>query len=155
MAAGRSLDDFFSKYVRGTAEIDYNAIVNGIGLELVATDVAAGQAYLGANLFEDSGRLTVRTLAAGTPAYEQGLNTGDQIVAIDGYRATQSFLQNYLNERKPNDKVRLTVFRFDKMRDIDITLGSNPRKDYAFTPVANPTDAQKALYRDYLRAELE
>src|SRR5215204_2997141 len=37
MAAGRSLDDFFSKYVRGEADIDYNGILNGIGLQL-ATD---------------------------------------------------------------------------------------------------------------------
>jgi predicted metalloprotease with PDZ domain len=155
MAAGRSLDDFFSKYVRGTAEIDYDAIVKGIGLDMTASDVAAGQSYLGANLAEDNGRLTVRSIAAGTPAYEQGLNTGDQIVAIDGYRATQSFLQSYLSERKPNDKVKLTVFRFDKLRDMDIALGSNTRKEYSFTPVADPTDEQKKLYRDYLKAELE
>jgi predicted metalloprotease with PDZ domain len=31
MAAGRSLNDFFSKYVRGEAEIDYNAILDGSG----------------------------------------------------------------------------------------------------------------------------
>src|SRR5262249_29685331 len=34
MMAGRSLDDFFSKYVRGEAEVDYNAVLKGIGLEL-------------------------------------------------------------------------------------------------------------------------
>ena len=28
--AGRNLDDFFSKYVRGREEIDYSAIVSGI-----------------------------------------------------------------------------------------------------------------------------
>jgi predicted metalloprotease with PDZ domain len=155
LAAGKSLDDFFSKYVRGTTEIDYDAIVKGIGLQLSSTEAAAGQAYIGADLAENNGQLTIRSLPAGSPAYEQGLNTGDQIVAVDGYRASQSFLQSYVGERKPNDKVRLTVFRFDKLRDVDFTLGSNARKDYTFRPIANPSEEQKKLYRDYLKAELE
>ena len=34
LAAGKSLDDFFSKYVRGEAEIDFAGILRGIGLQL-------------------------------------------------------------------------------------------------------------------------
>ena len=154
MMAGKSLDDFFSKYVRGEAEIDYNSIVGNIGLQLNAVETNKGNAYISADLTEDAGRVTVRSVAAGTPAYEQGLNAGDQIVAIDGYRASQARLQQYLNDRKPGDKVRLTVFRFDRLRDIDFTLGSNTRRDYSFASVANPTDLQRRLYRDYMNNEL-
>ncbi len=154
MMAGRSLDDFFAKYVRGTAEIDYSEIVKGIGLRLDATATAAGKAYIGADTIEDNGRVNIRTIASGTPAYEQGLNTGDQIVAIDGYRATQNLIQTYIGERKPNDKIKLTIFRFDKLRDIMFTLGSDPRKDYEFSPVAEPTDEQKKLFQQYFNAEL-
>jgi predicted metalloprotease with PDZ domain len=154
LAAGRSLDDFFSKYVRGEAEIDYNGIVRGIGLQLAATEPDKSKAYIGADLTEENGRLTIRTVAANTPAYEQGLNTGDQIVAIDGYRASNSFLQSYLAERKPGDTVKLTVFRFDKLRDMSFKLGANMRADYSFKPVDQPTDDQRRLYREYLKAEL-
>jgi predicted metalloprotease with PDZ domain len=156
MMAGKPLDDFFSKYVRGTADIDVDSIVAPIGLALKAEDANSGKAYIGADLTEDAatGRLTVRSLPANTPAYEQGLNTGDQIVAIDGYRATQSFLNSYLGERKPGDKVRLTLFRFDKLRDVMFTLGSNDRKDYSFERVAEPTEQQRKLYREYLNADL-
>ncbi|HEX2639754.1 MAG TPA: PDZ domain-containing protein [Pyrinomonadaceae bacterium] len=154
MAAGRSLDDFFSKYVRGTDEIDYNSIVSGIGLKLVAEQGAEGRAYLGVDMAEDNGRLTVRSLTAGTPAYEQGLNTGDQIVAIDGYRASTPRVQSFVAAKKPGDKVRLTIFRFDKLRDMDITLGSDTRKDYNFVPIENASDTQKRLYREYMNNEL-
>ncbi len=152
--AGKGLDDFFSKYVRGTAEIDYDGIVNGIGLTLKASQPNAKKAYLGANLTEDNGRLSIRSIPAGTPADEQGLNTGDQIVAIDGYRASQSFLSSYLAELKPGDKVKLTIFRFDKLRDFDLTLGANNRAEYKFEPLAGPTDEQKKLYNAYLNADL-
>lgn len=152
--AGKSLDDFFAKYVRGEAEIDYSGIVKGLGLQLVATEANKGKAYLGADLAEEGGRLTIRTVPAGTPAYEQGLNTGDQIVAIDGNRASNAFLTTYLGERKPNDKVKLTLFRFDQLRDVTFTLGSNTRKSYRFAAVETPADGQKRLYKNYLNADL-
>jgi predicted metalloprotease with PDZ domain len=154
MMAGRSLDDFFSKYVRGEADIDYNAIMSGIGLKVDISEPNRTRAYIGADLAEESGRLTIRSVPADTPAYEQGLNTGDQIVAVDGYRAGQTFLQSYLAEKKPNDKVRLTIFRFDKLRDVTFTLGGNMRKEYSFSPVENATAEQSRLYRAYLNAEL-
>jgi predicted metalloprotease with PDZ domain len=154
MMAGKSLDDFFSKYVRGTADLDVDPIVNAIGLHFTSTTPNAQRAYIGADLAEDGGRLTIRSVPAGTPAYEQGLNFNDQIVAIDGYRASQAFLTSYLAEKKPGDTVKLTIFRFDKMRDIPFTLGGNTRKDMGFERVSEPTDQQKKLYRDYLNAEL-
>ncbi len=154
LAAGKSLDDFFAKYVRGTAEIDYSEIVKGIGLTYSVKETANGKAYVGADIAEENGRLRVRSIAADTPAFEQGLNTGDQIVAIDGYRASQSFLQSYVGEKKPNDKIKLTLFRRDKLSEITFTLGSDTRKNYDLTPVPEPTDDQKRLYKQYLNADL-
>ncbi len=150
--AGKSLEDFFSKYVRGRADIDYDAIVSGVGLKLEA-ESEEGKAYIGADLADDAGRLLIRTVRAGTPAYEQGLNTGDQIVAIDGNRANLAFLNTYISERKPGDKVRLTIFRFDRLRDIEFELGPNTRQTFAFSALPNATANQKRLYQEYLNAE--
>ena len=154
MMAGRSLEDFFSKYVRGEAEIDYAAIMAPLGLNVTVTQPNKGRAYIGADTAEENGRLTVRTVAVGTPAYEQGINTGDQIVAIDGYRATTQFLQTYLNEKKPGDTVKLTLFRFDRLRDTNFTLGGNNRTEISIAPVESPTDSQRTLYRAYMNSEL-
>ncbi len=155
LMAGKSLDDFFAKYVRGEAEIDFNSIVSGIGLNLSVVEPNKNRAYIGADMAEENGRLTIRSIAANTPAYEQGLNTGDQIVAIDGYRASQSFVQSYIAEKKPNDKVKLTIFRFDKMREVAFVLGSDMRKDYSFSAVDNPTADQGRLYKGYLNEDLQ
>ena len=154
MAAGRSLDDFFAKYVRGREEIDYDSIVAAFGLQLKTTTPNANRAYIGADTVEENGRLNIRNVPANTPAYEQGLNSGDQVVAIDGYRVTQAFLTSYLGEKKPDEKVKLTIFRFDKLSEISFTLGANTRREYSFSPVAEPTEQQKKLYRDYFNADL-
>ncbi|MEO7539361.1 MAG: PDZ domain-containing protein, partial [Pyrinomonadaceae bacterium] len=154
LSAGKSLDDFFAKYVRGREDIDYAGILSGMGLQFKAEPTATGKAYIGADLADDGGRLTVKTVPVGTPAYQQGLNTNDQIVAIDGYRTSLSFLQNYISERKPNDIVRLTVFRLDRLREVPFTLGEDMSKEYEVSPVAAPTDEQKKLYKEYLLADL-
>ena len=155
MMAGKLLGDFFGKYVRGTDEIDYNSILNGIGLKLVVDGNGKKQAYLGGNLTEADGKLTVTSLPSDTPAYQQGLNTGDQIVAIDGNRASQTFLQSYLSQMEPNDKIKLTVFRFDMLRELEITLGGQNNQNYSMMPVESPTDEQKRLYKQYLSADLK
>lgn len=153
--AGKSLDNFFKKYVRGTEEIDYNAILKGIGVQLETGEEGAKQAFLGGNLAESDGKLTVRSVPADTPAYQFGLNNDDQIVAIDGNRAGQTFLQSYLMSKKPGDKVKLTIFRFDTLREIEVTLGGRARPDYKIVPLENPTEEQKRLYNQYLIAELQ
>jgi predicted metalloprotease with PDZ domain len=154
MMAGKSLDDFFKRYVRGREELDYNAAFNAFGLNL---DVSKGRsnAYLGATLRQDGEKLNVTALPNNTPAYEQGLNTGDQILAIDGYRANLTFLNSYLAERKSGDKVKVTVFRFDELRDFEITLGGKSAATYRISAVDEPTDAQKALYLSYFGKELK
>lgn len=171
MMAGKSLDEFFARNVRGTAEIDFAGIVAPLGLTIRTKDSNSGKAYigsdaadgsmtirsvpaLGVDLTEENGKLTVKMVIAGSPAYEQGLNAGDQIIAIDGYRASQAFVQRYFNETKPGPTVKLTVFRSDQLKEISVTIGANTRKQYLFERVTEPTDDQKRLYRQYLNADL-
>lgn len=154
MMAGKSLDDFFTKYVRGREDIDYDSIIGPFGLQMKASTPNANRAYIGADLVEENGRLSIRSVPSNTPAFEQGLNSGDQIVAIDGYRASQNFMTSYLGEKKPGDKVKLSIFRFDRLNEIVFTVGGNSRKEYSFTTIAEPTEQQKKLYRDYLNADL-
>jgi predicted metalloprotease with PDZ domain len=156
-AAGASLESFFSRYVRGRDELDYNAALAGVGLRLDTESAADGrpapeEAYLGASLAQDGERLTVRSVPAGTPAYEQGLNAFDQIVAVDGYRATRDFLTARIGDRKPGDTLTLTLFRADELRTLTFKLGARRNAVYRILPVAAPTDEQKRNYQSWLAA---
>ncbi|MDQ3750619.1 MAG: PDZ domain-containing protein [Acidobacteriota bacterium] len=167
--AGKSLDDFFNKYVRGREEIDYNSILNGIGLQLT-TGGGDELAYLGADFVQQGERLLVRQVQIGTPAYEQGLNANDQIIAMDGFRVmqTDSFARTSekpsdsvkdfstrLEMKRPGDKIRLTVFRFDELREIEITLGGRAKPDFKIVAVDNLTDKQRRLYQSYMGTKLK
>lgn len=159
-AAGVPLDDFFSKYVRGRSELDYESALGAIGLELQRSAPGGReQSFFGANFatqYSPQGeqRLNVTSVLAGSPAWEQGLNSGDQIVALDGLRVNQQSLNAFLAERRPGDRVKLTVFRFDELRTLEITLGGRQRPDYRIVPVQSPTDQQKNLYRGFFGTDL-
>ncbi|MCB1024940.1 MAG: M61 family metallopeptidase [Acidobacteria bacterium] len=147
MMAGTSLDQFFDRYVRGRDEIDYNSILNEMGLQLITRNRESDKGYLGAGLTESDGRLTIRSLRADSPAYESGLNTGDQIVAVNGFRASNAMLNFLVGGMKAGDKLKLSIFRRDELRDIEITLGKTPPSGYMIVPVSNPTAEQQALYQ--------
>ena len=157
-AAGGSLDDFFRRYVRGREELDYDAALAVVGLRLDKTGAgddgrpAPAKAFLGGTLAQDGDRLMVRNVPAGTPAYEQGLNSGDQIVAVDGNRATLAFLNARLEEKRPGDQLALTVFRFDELRTFNIKLGARADAPYRILPVKQPTPDQTRNYQSWLGA---
>jgi predicted metalloprotease with PDZ domain len=158
--AGSSLEDFFRRYVHGREELDYNAALAGVGLQLELyagdrTRPAAEPAYFGATLKQEQDRLNVTNVLAGSPAYNQGLNAADQIVAVDGMRATLDFLNARLNEHKPGDELRVTVFRNDDLRDLTIKLGARPDNGYRIVPVKNPTPEQSRLYEQWMSAPLQ
>lgn len=153
LMAGSSLEDFFRRYVHGREELPYDEKLNYVGLHLETT--RAGQAerpYLGANFSQDGDRLTVRAVLAGTPAYDQGLNTGDQIIALDGARVNLDQFNARVAEKKPGDTIRLTLFRFDDLRNLDIKLGGRLEPAYTISTVAGATDEQKRLYQGWIGA---
>ncbi len=149
LMAGSSLEEFFNKYVRGTDELDYNAALEAAGLRL-DTAAGTGSVYFGADVTQDEDRLIVRRVYAGSPAYEQGLNAGDQIVAMDNMRVTRDFFNARIAEKKPGDLVNLTIFRFDDLSTLLIKLSERREGTYRIVPLPKATEAQKRIYRSWL-----
>ena len=94
----------------------------------------------------------VRKVYAGAPAYEQGLNTGDQIVAFNNMRANKEFVEARIAEKRPGDLVALTVFRSDDLSTLLIKLGGRVASVYRILPVDNPVEEQKRTYQSWLGA---
>jgi len=137
--------------------LDYNAALAWAGLRLDTKSDAAGRpapsvADLGAAFEEKDGRLTVKNVPAGSAAYEQGLSAADQIVAVDGYRATLASLNDRVSDKRPGDALTLTVFRGDELRTIPFKLGSRAAAAYRILPISDATEQQKRNYQAWLGA---
>jgi len=159
LMAGSSLEQFFANYVRGREEFDYDSALAAAGLRLdktAATDgsKAVEKAYLGADLVQEGDRLLVKKVYVGAPAYEQGLNTGDQIIALNNTRTNKDFLDARLAEKRPGDLVTLTIFRSDNLSTLLIKLGGRVNAVYRIVPVDNSTKEQKRIYQAWLGASV-
>ena len=154
-AAGASLEDFFAKYVRGKEELDYNAAFEAVGLRLETTSLGPNgqpveRVNFGADLRQEQDRLMVTRVYAGSPAYDQGLNTGDQILALDNARVTRDFFNARIAEKKPGDIINLTIFRFDELSTLLIKLGGRTDGAYRIVPLAGQTEAHRRMLRNWL-----
>src|SRR5256714_8523494 len=120
--AGASLDDFFARYVRGVEELPYNEFLSAAGLRLDNGEGTPAKAFLGADL-EDSGEfINVKSARAGSPAYEQGLNAKDRIIALDGARVDTETFVALIAAKRPSHTVRVSVVRNADLRHLTITL---------------------------------
>jgi predicted metalloprotease with PDZ domain len=148
---GGSFKEFFDNYFYGTTPLDWEKYLGYAGLQLSSKDTVA-KPWLGLVVPDGSERLRVFQLVAGTPAYEAGLNVGDEIVAMDGYRVRASELNTRPAEMKAGEKVRLTVFRNDKLREFTVTLQNRAVGPYSITKVKEPNALQKSIYERWFGA---
>lgn len=136
--AGSSFEEFFDRYVRGTAEMDYNAFLAHAGLKLVTEvkkddarlDPAQKAGWLGATVADVNGQTIVRAVLEGSPAWTHGLGANDQLLALDGMRVTAATLEERLADSKPGAAVELVVFRRDELRRLRVVLGERPVDSY-------------------------
>jgi predicted metalloprotease with PDZ domain len=81
------------------------------------------------------------------------LNAKDLIIAMDGERANTKRLIALLGSKRPNDVIRLTVFRNDDLRTFDIKLGDRIAADYRIVQLPARSEQQKRIYDSWTRQE--
>jgi predicted metalloprotease with PDZ domain len=152
--AGTDLKKFFEDYVTGTVPIDWERYLGYAGLSLQAKD-SDRRISLGMMTAEQENRTRVMSVTAGSPAYDAGVDVGDEVVALNGLRIRTSDLPDRLADYKPGDKVKLTVFRRDHLREFEITLRLQDVPSYKVTRVELPTPLQKSIFESWLKTTWE
>lgn len=150
-AAGVTLDDFFARAVRGRDELDFDGPLATVGLELRRT--AEGNedgAWLGANLRQEVRGLRVTETLASSPAELGGLSPGDELIAWNGYRVDDEGVRERLAAGLPGMAARLTLFRRDELRELEVMLGTRPRDRVEVAQVEEPSDEQRAAYEAWM-----
>jgi predicted metalloprotease with PDZ domain len=103
-------------------------------------------------LRNEQGRTVVDTVFADGPAYHADISSGDELIAMDGYRVSKESLGDRLADRQPGERVTLTFFRRDELRDVELTLGQRPYNKVTIAPMAAASAAQKRIYERWLGA---
>jgi len=159
--------DFFDRFVRGTAPVEVGLDLVGLSMERRAAqslddkggaparrngdDGRAG--WLGAEL-PPGPRLLVRTVREGGPAWKAGLYADDEILAESGFRVDRSALWDRMRQVGPGGRLRLTVFRRDELREVEVALGQPPVEVAWLETLPDPTPAQEAAFLAWTGAAL-
>ncbi len=136
--ADADLDPFFTSYVRGTDEIDYDALLTPFGLRL-APAAQAAPVWLGAQTSNVGDRVVLSSVLTGSPAALAGLYAGDELVALDGFKVDRNTLKPTLDRLSPGQALTAHVFRRGQLRQADLTLTAPPPSIYTLEDVNDPS----------------
>jgi predicted metalloprotease with PDZ domain len=143
-------DDFFRRYMVGREVVDYARLLQRAGVVLRKRN--AGRAWAGVLAPSQDNAARIGNLQApGTPAYQAGLEQGDQITEVDGKGVTslQQALEAFAS-RKPGDSVAVAFKRrHGAAQTTKIVLQENPELEAVLLEETGgtPTAAQKT-FRD-------
>jgi predicted metalloprotease with PDZ domain len=152
-ATGLSLGEVFDRQIRGTADPDLAGELAHLGLELRSA-IDPGQINDGATavwLGATASGIRITAVFDGGPAHAAGLSPGDEVIAIDGFRATsEGDLRSLPGARRPGDTVTLAVFRRHRLIELPLTLAAAPPTRYEIAAIAEPGEAAAARYQAWL-----
>lgn len=159
--AGTGLGDWLHKAVDTTGELDYAEALDWYGLRFTPEPAEKKDAepkelpagWLGMDVSNRDGRVTVTAVKRGTPAYDAGVNVGDEILAIDDFRISSDGLEGRLKYYRPGEKATLLVARRERLTRLPVTFGEKPKEHWTLEARPDATPEQKARLAAWLEGK--
>jgi predicted metalloprotease with PDZ domain len=121
--AQTDLNGFFAKYVDGTEELPFNEYLAPFGLHLIA-DEDSSVPYLGMTVKTENNREIIKYVAANSPAQQVGIDSGDELVAINNFKVSAEQVSERLKDFSVGDTINIFVFHQDELRSHLVTLAA-------------------------------
>ena len=165
--AQKDLNEWFRSAVDATEELDYRSMLSHYGLNLPAVRNDGDQTDSGQKLENQnqkreknggerwlgfSGSTTVSRVEADSPATEAGLNTGDEIIGINGFRVSGS-VNERIKQYEIGDEIEMLISRRGKLMNMQLTIGSRERQSWSLKVDAKASENQKRAKAHWLGQE--
>jgi predicted metalloprotease with PDZ domain len=150
-AAGGELGAFFRDFVDGTRELPLDRALRTVGLRVKSgSGKNRPKATLGVTTNKHSDRIVVNSVLAGSPAEAAGLSAHDEIVAVDGLRATTECWNRVVETSRPGQSLRLDLFRGGILKSLSVRLGTPPRFPSAVERAPMASAERKRNHRSWI-----
>ena len=148
--AATDLSGIFNQYISGKEPIPYEKYFAYAGIA-VEKKMDSDKARIGVQTDKgDDGRAKIRNVYPGSPAEAAGLDRDDVVLAVDNRVVGADAFTQAVAAHKPGDTIRVTVIRLGELKEVPVTLGTNPYATYGLKPMEHPTDQQKAIYNSWM-----
>ena len=83
---------------------------------------------MGITVNKRNGAVIIRQVIRDGPGWDAGLDYGDEILAINGFRVRQNNYEKILGWSRPGDEVKVLVSRANKVLTLAVVLDAHPKK---------------------------
>lgn len=147
---GVDVGEFFDKFIRGTDDFDWDALLEPVGLQLTRESTSPDKGWLGVDTETRGDRVHVTYVPTASPADRGGLYAGDEIVAVDGWKVTGDNFSKFIGDKSPGDEVALHLFRRGELRQCTVELGSTLPDRYCIRTREDASEEARELLRGWL-----
>jgi predicted metalloprotease with PDZ domain len=148
--AGTSLAEEF-EYVTTTKELDYPKYFNYAGLKIDTSTLLLPAAYLGFTIREKEDSVFIATVDYESPAWNSTLRRGQQLLKINGEKATSNLLDKVIAAARPGDKINLTVVANNQPNNIEIAFDKKKDRPFITATIGDPDPLQKQIFESWLK----
>jgi predicted metalloprotease with PDZ domain len=146
--ANVDLTEFYDRYIHGTEELPFDEYFALFGIELQAE--ASTVPYLGITVKSEHGKEVIKAVKSDSPARLAGIDPGDELLAIDGFKVTADRLNERLKQYQPGDSIELTVFHGDRLLTAQIVLLTPQPEQYQLHQLVDISDRQSDMFKHWL-----
>lgn len=149
--ANQDLSEFFYLYLETTAELPFNQYFEPFGIILTPKKEENSVPYLGLTVQKEGGIDKINFVEANSPAGKVGIEAGDELLAIDGFRVTSETLTERLQDYQEGDLIEMTIFHQEELKTLKIKLDSPQPSSYQVKIMDNLSESQKENLRHWLK----
>lgn len=160
-ATGTPLGSLLNRYLETLEDIPFEDHLGRAGLKLVmkkeerkedeGDEEVPKPGYLGVETIDRGERVFLKYAFTSHPAAKAGLYADDEIIALNGHRVDSASFRKVLGTFSDGETVSVTVSRRGQLTSRDVTLGTRPPRKYNVERLLDASQAQKAVYADWLR----
>jgi len=145
------LSDFFSQYVDGTEELPFDEYLKPFGLQIKPVNSKEEIPHTGLKINSNSSPAKIQFVEMDSPASIAGIDAGDELLAIDGFRVTADKFNERLQDYQAGDEIEATIFHQDELKTYKLKLGQSQPTGYKLAKMKSLDEDQKALLNGWLQ----
>ena len=96
------------------------------------------------------GKEMIKSVASNSPAQLAGVDAGDQLLAIDGFKISADQLTDRLKSYQVGQQIELTIFHGDRLITVSTILAASQPDRYQLYQIEHPTDLQRQLFQAWV-----
>jgi predicted metalloprotease with PDZ domain len=148
--ANQDLTEFYDRYIHGVEELPFNDYLAAVGIELKSVNTN-NIPNLGIIVKSEHGREIIKSVTSNSPAQLAGVDPGDELLAINGFKISAEKLTDRLKSYQVGQKIELTIFHADRLITVPVILATSQPDRYQLSPIEHPTALQHQLFKDWVK----